>query len=279
MFRWLKDKFKKTSTEVPREALADQPVDERLLEILKRLPADGLQRWPAAVAAFEALPAERLDDPLYAKNLLRALFAALSHIDAPVRQTMALAQIALNHFPRMAAAVRESDAHGQRALLPLAEGILALRTGQFDLAFRLIARANLERRISDAWAEGNALDAAPDYLVTAVSLAAQTLIDLKNPDLRYWGTVAEALPEDPKAVLEPESFLMAVGDLVLEIHRAAAQAVTLEAKDRLDILAKADSRYELLFRRLHPQAEDCRRMFRRVEKMFGMLAEDKDLRA
>lgn len=279
MFRWLKDKFKKTSTEVPREALADQPVDERLLEILKRLPADGLQRWPAAVAAFEALPAERLDDPLYAKNLLRALFAALSHIDAPVRQTMALAQIALNHFPRMAAAVRESDAHGQRALLPLAEGILALRTGQFDLAFRLIARANLERRISDAWAEGNALDAAPDYLVTAVSLAAQTLIDLKNPDLRYWGTVAEALPEDPKAVLEPESFLMAVGDLVLEIHRAAAQAVTLEAKERLDILAKADSRYELLFRRLHPQAEDCRRMFRRVEKMFGMLAEDKDLRA
>ena len=279
MFRWLKDKFKKTSTEVPREALADQPVDERLLEILKRLPADGLQRWPAAVAAFEALPAERLDDPLYAKNLLRALFAALSHIDAPVRQTMALAQIALNHFPRMAAAVRESDAHGQRALLPLAEGILALRTGQFDLAFRLIARANLERRISDAWAEWNALDAAPDYLVTAVSLAAQTLIDLKNPDLRYWGTVAEALPEDPKAVLEPESFLMAVGDLVLEIHRAAAQAVTLEAKERLDILAKADSRYELLFRRLHPQAEDCRRMFRRVEKMFGMLAEDKDLRA
>lgn len=231
------------------------------------------------MAAFEALPAERLDDPLYAKNLLRALFAALSHIDAPVRQTMALAQIALNHFPRMAAAVRESDAHGQRALLPLAEGILALRTGQFDLAFRLIARANLERRISDAWAEGNALDAAPDYLVTAVSLAAQTLIDLKNPDLRYWGTVAEALPEDPKAVLEPESFLMAVGDLVLEIHRAAAQAVTLEAKERLDILAKADSRYELLFRRLHPQAEDCRRMFRRVEKMFGMLAEDKDLRA
>lgn len=279
MFRWLKDKFKKPSTEVPREALADQPVDERLLEILKRLPADGLQRWPAAVAAFEALPAERLDDPLYAKNLLRALFAALSHIDAPVRQTMALAQIALNHFPRMAAAVRESDAHGQRALLPLAEGILALRTGQFDLAFRLIARANLERRISDAWAEGNALDAAPDYLVTAVSLVAQTLIDLKNPDLRYWGTVAEALPEDPKAVLEPESFLMAVGDLVLEIHRAAAQAVTLEAKERLDILAKADSRYELLFRRLHPQAEDCRRMFRRVEKMFGMLAEDKDLRA
>lgn len=279
MFRWLKDKFKKPSTEVPREALADQPVDERLLEILKRLPADGLQRWPAAVAAFEALPAERLDDPLYAKNLLRTLFAALSHIDAPVRQTMALAQIALNHFPRMAAAVRESDAHGQRALLPLAEGILALRTGQFDLAFRLIARANLERRISDAWAEGNALDAAPDYLVTAVSLAAQTLIDLKNPDLRYWGTVAEALPEDPKAVLEPESFLMAVGDLVLEIHRAAAQAVTLEAKERLDILAKADSRYELLFRRLHPQAEDCRRMFRRVEKMFGMLAEDKDLRA
>lgn len=279
MFRWLKDKFKKPSTEVPREALADQPVDERLLEILKRLPADGLQRWPAAVAAFEALPAERLDDPLYAKNLLRALFAALSHIDAPVRQTMALAQIALNHFPRMAAAVRESDAHGQRALLPLAEGILALRTGQFDLAFRLIARANLERRISDAWAEGNALDAAPDYLVTAVSLAAQTLIDLKNPDLRYWGTVAEALPEDPKAVLEPESFLMAVGDLMLEIHRAAAQAVTLEAKERLDILAKADSRYELLFRRLHPQAEDCRRMFRRVEKMFGMLAEDKDLRA
>lgn len=279
MFRWLKDKFKKPSTEVPREALADQPVDERLLEILKRLPADGLQRWPAAVAAFEALPAERLDDPLYAKNLLRALFAALSHIDAPVRQTMALAQIALNHFPRMAAAVRESDAHGQRALLPLAEGILALRTGQFDLAFRLIARANLERRISDAWAEGNALEAAPDYLVTAVSLAAQTLIDLKNPDLRYWGTVAEALPEDPKAVLEPESFLMAVGDLVLEIHRAAAQAVTLEAKERLDILAKADSRYELLFRRLHPQAEDCRRMFRRVEKMFGMLAEDKDLRA
>lgn len=279
MFRWLKDKFKKPSTEVPREALADQPVDERLLEILKRLPADGLQRWPAAVAAFEALPAERLDDPLYAKNLLRALFAALSHIDAPVRQTMALAQIALNHFPRMAAAVRESDAHGQRALLPLAEGILALRTGQFDLAFRLIARANLERRISDAWAEGSALDAAPDYLVTAVSLAAQTLIDLKNPDLRYWGTVAEALPEDPKAVLEPESFLMAVGDLVLEIHRAAAQAVTLEAKERLDILAKADSRYELLFRRLHPQAEDCRRMFRRVEKMFGMLAEDKDLRA
>ena len=279
MFRWLKDKFKNPSTEVPREALADQPVDERLLEILKRLPADGLQRWPAAVAAFEALPAERLDDPLYAKNLLRALFAALSHIDAPVRQTMALAQIALNHFPRMAAAVRESDAHGQRALLPLAEGILALRTGQFDLAFRLIARANLERRISDAWAEGNALDAAPDYLVTAVSLAAQTLIDLKNPDLRYWGTVAEALPEDPKAVLEPESFLMAVGDLVLEIHRAAAQAVTLEAKERLDILAKADSRYELLFRRLHPQAEDCRRMFRRVEKMFGMLAEDKDLRA
>lgn len=279
MFRWLKDKFKKPSTEVPREALADQPVDERLLEILKRLPADGLQRWPAAVAAFEALPAERLDDPLYAKNLLRALFAALSHIDAPVRQTMALAQIALNHFPRMAAAVRESDAHGQRALLPLAEGILALRTGQFDLAFRLIARANLERRISDAWAEGNALDAAPDYLVTAVSLAAQTLIDLRNPDLRYWGTVAEALPEDPKAVLEPESFLMAVGDLVLEIHRAAAQAVTLEAKERLDILAKADSRYELLFRRLHPQAEDCRRMFRRVEKMFGMLAEDKDLRA
>lgn len=279
MFRWLKDKFKKPSTEVPREALADQPVDERLLEILKRLPADGLQRWPAAVAAFEALPAERLDDPLYAKNLLRALFAALSHIDAPVRQTMALAQIALNHFPRMAAAVRESDAHGQRAFLPLAEGILALRTGQFDLAFRLIARANLERRISDAWAEGNALEAAPDYLVTAVSLAAQTLIDLKNPDLRYWGTVAEALPEDPKAVLEPESFLMAVGDLVLEIHRAAAQAVTLEAKERLDILAKADSRYELLFRRLHPQAEDCRRMFRRVEKMFGMLAEDKDLRA
>ena len=279
MFRWLKDKFKKPSTEVPREALADQPVDERLLEILKRLPADGLQRWPAAVAAFEALPAERLDDPLYAKNLLRALFAALSHIDAPVRQTMALAQIALNHFPRMAAAVRESDAHGQRAFLPLAEGILALRTGQFDLAFRLIARANLERRISDSWAEGNALEAAPDYLVTAVSLAAQTLIDLKNPDLRYWGTVAEALPEDPKAVLEPESFLMAVGDLVLEIHRAAAQAVTLEAKERLDILAKADSRYELLFRRLHPQAEDCRRMFRRVEKMFGMLAEDKDLRA
>ena len=279
MFRWLKDKFKKPSTEVPREALADQPVDERLLEILKRLPADGLQRWPAAVAAFEALPAERLDDPLYAKNLLRALFAALSHIDAPVRQTMALAQIALNRFPRMAAAVRESDAHGQRAFLPLAEGILALRTGQFDLAFRLIARANLERRISDAWAEGNALEAAPDYLVTAVSLAAQTLIDLKNPDLRYWGTVAEALPEDPKAVLEPESFLMAVGDLVLEIHRAAAQAVTLEAKERLDILAKADSRYELLFRRLHPQAEDCRRMFRRVEKMFGMLAEDKDLRA
>ena len=279
MFRWLKDKFKKPSTEVPREALADQPVDERLLEILKRLPADGLQRWPAAVAAFEALPAERLDDPLYAKNLLRALFAALSHIDAPVRQTMALAQIALNHFPRLAAAVRESDAHGQRAFLPLAEGILALRTGQFDLAFRLIARANLERRISDAWAEGNALEAAPDYLVTAVSLAAQTLIDLKNPDLRYWGTVAEALPEDPKAVLEPESFLMAVGDLVLEIHRAAAQAVTLEAKERLDILAKADSRYELLFRRLHPQAEDCRRMFRRVEKMFGMLAEDKDLRA
>lgn len=279
MFRWLKDKFKKPSTEVPREALADQPVDERLLEILKRLPADGLQRWPAAVAAFEALPAERLDDPLYAKNLLRALFAALSHIDAPVRQTMALAQIALNHFSRMAAAVRESDAHGQRALLPLAEGILALRTGQFDLAFRLIARANLERRISDAWAEGNALDVAPDYLVTAVSLAAQTLIDLKNPDLRYWGTVAEALPEDPKAVLEPESFLMTVGDLVLEIHRAAAQAVTLEAKERLDILAKADSRYELLFRRLHPQAEDCRRMFRRVEKMFGMLAEDKDLRA
>ena len=279
MFRWLKDKFKKPSTEVPREALADQPVDERLLEILKRLPADGLQRWPAAVAAFEALPAERLDDPLYAKNLLRALFAALSHIDAPVRQTMALAQIALNHFPRMAAAVRESDAHGQRAFLPLAEGILALRTGQFDLAFRLIARANLERRISDAWAEGNALEAAPDYLVTAVSLAAQTLIDLKNPDLRYWGTVAEALPEDPKAVLEPESFLMAVGDLVLEIHRAAAQAVTLEAKERLDILAKADSRYELLFGRLHPQAEDCRRMFRRVEKMFGMLAEDKDLRA
>lgn len=35
MFRWLKDKFKKPSTEVPREALADQPVDERLLEILK----------------------------------------------------------------------------------------------------------------------------------------------------------------------------------------------------------------------------------------------------
>lgn len=279
MFRWLKDKFKKPSTEVPREALADQPVDERLLEILKRLPADGLQRWPAAVAAFEALPAERLDDPLYAKNLLRALFAALSHIDAPVRQTMALAQIALNHFPRMAAAVRESDAHGQRAFLPLAEGILALRTGQFDLAFRLIARANLERRISDAWAEGNVLEAAPDYLVTAVSLAAQTLIDLKNPDLRYWGTVAEALPEDPKAILEPESFLMAAGDLVLEIHRAAAEAVTLDAKERLEILGKADARYELLFRRLHPQAEDCRRMFRRVEKMFGILAEDKDLRA
>lgn len=279
MFKWLKEKLKGPSADASRESSLEQPVDERLLEILEKLPADGLPRWPAAVAAFEALPAERLDDPLYAKNLLRALFAALSHINAPVRQTMALAQIALNHFARIAAAVRQSDAHGQRALLPLAEGLLALRTGQFDLAFRLIARANLERRISDAWAEGNVLEAAPDYLVTAVSLAAQTLIDLKNPDLRYWGTVAEALPEDPKAILEPESFLMAAGGLVLEIHRAAAEAVTLDAKERLEILGKADARYELLFRRLHPQAEDCRRMFRRVEKMFGILAEDKDLRA
>lgn len=279
MFKWLRDKFKSPVKEVPREALADRPVDVRLLEILDRLPAEGLSRWPAAVAAFEALPVQRLDDPEYSKRVLLALFSALSHVNAPVRQTMALAQIALNHFPRMEAALRKSDVHGLRALIPLAEGLFALRTGQFDRAFRLIAKANLERRISDAWASGNGLESSPDFLVTAVALAAQTLIDLRNPDLRYWGAVAAALPEDPKAVLEPESFLMAVGDLVLEIHRAAAEAVTLDAKERLEILARADGRYELLFRRLHPEAEDCRRMFRRVEKMFGILAEEKDLRA
>ena len=283
MFEWIARLFAKPRPTPGADALepvnAKRSPDEVLLDLLEQLPREGIRRWPAAAAAFDALPSDRLLDPVFSSRVLKDLFVAMATVDADVRQTLALSQIALIHFPAMrsAAASDLGRAPGARPVpIALVEGVLLMRSGQFDLAFERLALANLERaaRAVADWSEKLPGEEVTDFVARSAALAAETLINLENPDLRFWGRTVMALPLNPHAVLDPEAVLMSAGDLVLELHRAAAVAVTYERPERSRILADADRHYEALFRAHHPQAEDCRRMMRRIEKMFGILPEE-----
>lgn len=288
MFEWIAKLFGKSR---PTPGVGElepvstkRPPDEVLLDILETLPREGISRWPAAAATFDALPSDRLLDPAYSSRVLKDLFFAMATVDADVRKTLALSQIALIHFPAMRSAVASDlgRAPGARPVpLALVEGVLLMRSGQFDLAFERLALANLERnaRAVADWSEKLPGETVTDFVARAAALAAETLINLENPDLRFWGRTVMALPLNPRAVIDPEAVMMSAGDLVLEFHRAAAVAVTYERSERNRILADADRHYEALFRAHHPQAEDCRRMLRRIEKMFGILPEEQTLEA
>lgn len=204
-------------------------------------------------------------DAAYARRLLRAMVEGFSQADADVQTTLAPAQVALNLLPTLRAAATAGGSVG--APFALIEGTLAMRTGQFDVAIKRLGDANRELRASlvEDWSELLPSSLDGDMLPAAVELAADTLSQLENPDLRFWTRVLLTVPGDELAVSHPDELLLAAGELALNLHRTAGLVNKPEPEERRKLLESADKHYRSLFNGLHPQAAECRRLFGRVD--------------
>ncbi|MDO5530762.1 hypothetical protein [Sutterella sp.] len=244
--------------------------EDVLIDTLDEIPRAGFGRAQTAIAAFEALPAERWLDRPFTVGILKRLFIAFGPGREGVSETLALAQVALNRFSRMKSVAQTKGEKDPP--LDWVEGLLLMRTGRFDAAIEKLAEGNRAMNFGEVedW-RGMLPTEGRDPLVRCAAQAAETLENLGNPDLRFWGGVACSLPVDKEAVIDPEELLMAAGDLILALHGAAAHAVTLDREERLAILTRADARYKALFDVLHPEADDCRRMMAAIERLFGVV--------
>ena len=165
------------------------PAHEEAVALLEAFPYSGPGRARVIAAALSAITQETLLDAAYARRLLRAMVEGFSQADADVQTTLAPAQVALNLLPTLRAAATAGGSVG--APFALIEGTLAMRTGQFDVAIKRLGDANRELRASlvEDWSELLPSSLDGDMLPAAVELAADTLSQLENPDLRFW-TVA-----------------------------------------------------------------------------------------
>lgn len=142
-----------------------------------------------------------------------------------------------------------------------------MRTGQFDVAIKRLGDANRELRASlvEDWSELLPSSRDGDMLPAAVELAADTLSQLDNPDLRFWTRVLLTIPGDELGVPHPDELLLAAGELALNLHRTAGLVNKPEPEERRKLLESADKHHRSLFNGLHPQAAECRRLFGRVD--------------
>lgn len=143
-----------------------------------------------------------------------------------------------------------------------------MRTGQFDVAIKRLGDANRELRASlvEDWSELLPSSLDGDMLPAAVELAADTLSQLENPDLRFWTRVLLTVPGDQLGVPHPDELLLAAGELALNLHRTAGLVNKPEPEERRQLLESADKHYRSLFNGLHPQAAGCRRLLGRIDQ-------------
>ncbi|WP_165646616.1 hypothetical protein [Sutterella wadsworthensis] len=242
------------------------PAHEEAVALLEAFPHSGPGRARVIAAALSAITQETLLDAAYARRLLRAMVEGFSQADADVQTTLAPAQVALNLLPTLRAAATAGGSVG--APFALIEGTLAMRTGQFDVAIKRLGDANRELRASlvEDWSELLPSSLDGDMLPVAVELAADTLSQLENPDLRFWTRVLLTVPGDQLGVPHPDELLLAAGELALNLHRTAGLVNKPEPEERRQLLESADKHYRSLFNGLHPQAAGCRRLFGRIEQ-------------
>ena len=172
----------------------------------------------------------------------------------------------MNLLPTLRAAATAGGSVG--APFALIEGTLAMRTGQFDVAIKRLGDANRELRASlvEDWSELLPSSLDGDMLPAAVELAADTLSQLENPDLRFWTRVLLTVPGDQLGVPHPDELLLAAGELALNLHRTAGLVNKPEPEERRQLLESADKHYRSLFNGLHPQAAGCRRLLGRIDQ-------------
>lgn len=218
------------------------PAHEEAVALLEAFPYSGPGRARVIAAALSAISQETLLDAAYARRLLRAMVEGFSQTDADIQTTLAPAQVALNLLPTLRAAATAGGSVG--APFALIEGTLAMRTGQFDVAIKRLG----------------------DMLPAAVELAADTLSQLENPDLRFWTRVLLTVPGDQLGVPHPDELLLAAGELALNLHRTAGLVNKPEPEERRQLLESADKHYRSLFNGLHPQAAGCRRLLGRIDQ-------------
>ena len=274
MFGWLERLFappaaKSASAPAPASQKAQTPPDAELLERLEALRRKGMPAWGEAARAFSAVPEGKFDEPRYAARVLALLCHAMAHAEGGVRETLGLAQTGLRLLPRMRTALSSARPVAGAPNLDLVEGLLEMRAGRFAEAFPKLARANRVTRVILAGKPVGA-ESAEDPLANALALATRTLSDLKNPDLKVWGAAIRASPSDPEGMLAPEAVMLAASELIVELHKASAEALTIDEAQRDEILAAAGGKAAEIFSAVHPQAENCRAVMRRVERLFGI---------
>ena len=220
------------------------PAHEEAVALLEAFPYSGPGRARVIAAALSAITQETLLDAAYARRLLRAMVEGFSQADADVQTTLAPAQVALNLLPTLRAAATAGGSVG--APFALIEGTLAMRTGQFDVAIKRLGDANRELRASlvEDWSELLPSSLDGDMLPAAVELAADTLSQLENPDLRFWTRVLLTVPGDQLGVPHPDELLLAAGELALNLHRTAGLVNKPEPEERRQLLESAISTIE-----------------------------------
>lgn len=261
--RWMAQFAPKDDSEAYAERTAETaPAHEAVFTLLEDPARATPERARVLTAAIRAIAPEKCAEPAFARRLMRDFLSGFASHDAPVGVTIAPAQSALDLMP----ALRTTLA-GDAAPFALVEGVLAMRTGQFDLAFERIARTNAERDVglTEDWSRFLPSSCREDVLPKAVDLAARTLAGLRNPDLRYWAKSFLAVPVGRPEVRNGDELLLAAGEIVLELHRAAGEVIRPEPAERRALLASVDAHYRAIFREFHPQAADARRMLSLLE--------------
>ena len=233
------------------------PAHEEAVALLEAFPYSGPGRARVIAAALSAITQETLLDAAYARRLLRAMVEGFSQADADVQTTLAPAQVALNLLPTLRAAATAGGSVG--APFALIEGTVAIKR---------LGDANRELRASlvEDWSELLPSSLDGDMLPAAVELAADTLSQLENPDLRFSTRVLLTVPGDQLGVPHPDELLLAAGELALNLHRTAGLVNKPEPEERRQLLESADKHYRSLFNGLHPQAAGCRRLLGRIDQ-------------
>ena len=158
MLKWLDSFMEKFAhkdhirrEEHARKVEAASPVHEEAAAMLEAFPHEGAPRARAIAAALSGIAPAEIENPEYAVKLLRAAVRGFSGIEADVRTTLAPAQVMLNLMP----ALKRSALAGGFKNVPfnLAEGVVAMRTGQFEIAFEKLGDANRERAagVTEDW--------------------------------------------------------------------------------------------------------------------------------
>ena len=182
------------------------PAHEEAVALLEAFPYSGSGRARVIAAALSAISQETLLDAAYARRLLRAMVEGFSQTGADVQTTAQPARGCTD--PALRAAATAGGSVG--APFALIEGTLAMRTGQFDVAIKRLGDANRELRASlvEDWSELLPSSLDGDMLPAAVELAADTLSQLENPDLRFWTSVLLTVPGDQLGVPHPDELLL-----------------------------------------------------------------------